>query len=71
MLHLCHTAWGCDKLTMPITERAVWMRIYRNQLPHRRWGRRVLIPVRELERFLNNLPGVDAEEARERIGDGR
>ena len=45
------------------TEKSVWQRIYRGQMPHRRWGRRVLIPVAELEQFLAALPGRTAEEA--------
>jgi len=45
------------------TERAVWLAIYRGQFPHRRWGKRVLIPVDDLETFLASLPGVSAEEA--------
>lgn len=46
-----------------ITERAAWQRIYRGQLPHRRWGRRVLVPLDELERFLEHLPGCSADQA--------
>ena len=47
-----------------ITQRAAWQRLYRGQLPHRRWGRRVLIPMAELERFLEQLPGCTADQAR-------
>jgi excisionase family DNA binding protein len=50
-----------------ITERAAWQRIYRKQLPHRRWGRRVLIPTDELEEFLKALPGISAEEAATKV----
>lgn len=46
-----------------ISERAVWQRIYRNQLPHRRWGRRVFILAAELEEFLAALPGATMEKA--------
>ena len=46
-----------------ISERAVWQRIYRRQIPHRRWGRRILISVAELDKFLNTLQGTSAEEA--------
>jgi excisionase family DNA binding protein len=46
-----------------ITERAAWQRIYRGQLPHRRWRRRVLVPLDELERFLEQLPGCSADQA--------
>ena len=50
-----------------ITERAAWQRIYRGQLPHRRWGRRVIIPQDELEEFLEKLPGCSVKEALEEI----
>ena len=50
-----------------ISERAAWQRIYRGQLPHRRWGRRVIIPLDELERFLEQLPGCSVQEALEEI----
>lgn len=53
--------------TLGITERAAWQRLYRGQLPHRRWGRRVLIPLAELERFIEQLPGCTAEDARKAI----
>jgi excisionase family DNA binding protein len=46
-----------------ISEKAAWQRLYRGELPHRRWGRRVLIPMDELEKFLAALPGTTAEEA--------
>ena len=46
-----------------ISERATWQRIYRGQLPHRRWGRRVIIPQDELEEFIKELPGCSVEEA--------
>ena len=46
-----------------ISERATWQRIYRGQLPHRRWGRRVIIPQDELETFIKELPGCSVEEA--------
>ncbi len=45
------------------TPRAIWQSIYRGQIPFRRWGRRVLIPVDELEKFMTALPGRTAEEA--------
>ena len=50
-----------------ISERATWQRIYRGQLPHRRWGRRVMILADELEEFLKALPGCSVEEALEEM----
>jgi excisionase family DNA binding protein len=46
-----------------ISERAAWKRLYRGELPYRRWGKRVLIPVGELETFMASLPGKSAHEA--------
>jgi len=48
------------------TERAIWMKIYRHQIPYRRWGKRVFILTEELEEFLKALDGVSADEAAER-----
>lgn len=45
------------------TERAIWQDIYRGRFPHRRWGKRVLIPRDEFEQFLEALPGTTAEQA--------
>ena len=46
-----------------ITERAAWCRLYRGQLPYWRWGKRVLIPLDELDKFIAALPGASAAEA--------
>jgi len=40
-----------------ISERATWQKIYRGMLPHRRWGKRVIILENELDEFLKTLPG--------------
>jgi excisionase family DNA binding protein len=54
-----------------ISEKAAWQRLYRGELPHRRWGRRVLIPMDELEKFLAALPGKTADEAVVTVEEGR
>jgi excisionase family DNA binding protein len=54
-----------------ITQKAVRQRIARGELPYRRWGRRVLIPWQELERFLATLPGRTADEAVAAVEEGR
>lgn len=54
-----------------ITQKAVRQRIARGELPYRRWGRRVLIPAYELERFLASLPGKTADEAVAAVEEGR
>lgn len=50
-----------------ITERALWQRIYRNEFPHRRWGKKVVILRSELDAFLQNLPGVAVEQATAKV----
>jgi len=52
-----------------ITERAAWMRIYRNELPHKRWSRKVVIVAGDLETFINSLPGPSAKEAAAKVED--
>jgi excisionase family DNA binding protein len=54
-----------------ISDKAAWQRLYRGELPHRRWGRRVLIPLDELERFISALPGRTADEAVAAVEEGR
>ena len=54
-----------------ISPKAAWQRLYRGELPYRRWGRRVLIPAQELERFLAALPGKTADEAAAAVEEGR
>jgi excisionase family DNA binding protein len=46
-----------------ISSSAAWQRLYRGQLPYRRWGKRVLVPLADLERFLAGLPGRSPQEA--------
>jgi len=50
-----------------ITERAAWQRIYRNELPHKRWSRKVVVVAGELETFINSLPGPSAKEAAAKV----
>jgi excisionase family DNA binding protein len=50
-------------LLLGMTEEGVRWRIKHGELPYRRWGRSVLIPKRELEAFLAELPGCTATEA--------
>ena len=46
-----------------ISERAVWQRVYRRQIPFRRWGKKVIVLAEELDVFIKSLPGTTAEEA--------
>ena len=46
-----------------ISEKAVYQRVYRRQIPFRKMGRRVLISQEELVDFLAGLPGVDVKQA--------
>jgi excisionase family DNA binding protein len=52
-----------------LTEKAVRMRISRGELPYRKVGRSVRIPTLELERFMNRLTGLSADEALSRISE--
>jgi len=54
-----------------ISEKAAWQRLYRGELPCKRWGRRVLISMEELEKFLAALPGTTAEQAVATVEEGR
>ena len=46
-----------------LSPKSIRMRIFRGTFPCIRLGKRVLIPERELEKYLLSLPGVSAEEA--------
>lgn len=52
------------------TVRATWQDIYRGRMPHKRWGKRVLVPIEELEKFMELLPGVSANEAVAKVREG-
>jgi excisionase family DNA binding protein len=49
-----------------ITERAAWQRVYRKQIPFRRWGRKVVVIADELDNFLKGLPGAQPRRQRRR-----
>jgi hypothetical protein len=51
------------------TERATWLDIARGKVPHRRWGRKVIILRSELLEFLKTLPGKSVGEVVEKIND--
>ena len=50
-----------------ITQKAARHRIARGELPYRRWGKRLIIPLKELEAFLQQLPGQGTQEALVRV----
>jgi hypothetical protein len=41
--------------------------VYRKQIPFRRWGKKVVVPVDDLEAFIKSLPGATAEEATAKV----
>jgi excisionase family DNA binding protein len=57
-------------LPLSMTEKAVRKRIERGQLPYRKLGRRILIPVDELDQFLAALPGKTAADAIAAVEEG-
>ena len=54
-----------------ITERALWARIARNQVPYRRWQGRITLRRDELEKFIEALDGVSVDEALENVRGAR
>jgi hypothetical protein len=56
-------------IELGISERACWQRIYKHELPHRRWTSKVVIVASELEKFIGTLPGLSAEEAAAKVGE--
>ena len=44
------------------TEAAIYRLVARRQIPHRKYGRRLLFKRREIEQYLESLPGVTLEE---------
>ena len=54
-----------------LSEKALRQRIFRGQIPYRKLGKRVLIPVDELEKFLTALPGTTADEAVAAVEEGK
>ncbi len=49
------------------TSKAIRVLISRNQFPHRRRGRSIVILRSDLEEFLAGLPGISVAEALDRI----
>ena len=48
---------------MGISEKAARQQVARRQIPFKKLGGRVVIPLAELSRFLQSLPGTSVEEA--------
>jgi excisionase family DNA binding protein len=48
------------------TEAAIYRLVARRQIPHRKYGRRLIFKRSELERLIETLPGVPFEELKER-----
>jgi excisionase family DNA binding protein len=46
---------GCSK-------QAVYKKVYRNALPHRKLGRKVIFLRQEVEAYLNGLPGLQLRD---------
>lgn len=69
MLHIPEAAQE-----LGITEKALRARVSRRVVPFRRWGSRIVFLRNELEKYLEELPGCQLDEALEndrmRRGDG-
>ena len=55
------------KAILNIEDKALRQRIYRCQVPYKRWGGRIVFFRDELEQFLATLPGVSVQEAVARV----
>jgi len=47
-----------------ITQQALRIRVCRREIPFRKWGRRTIFITREVENFIDRLPGLRASEMR-------
>ena len=44
------------------SEKAVYLKVHRRQIPHRHYGSRVIFLADELDQFFENLPGHGVDE---------
>jgi excisionase family DNA binding protein len=44
------------------SQQAIYKMVYRKRLPHRRLGGKVIFLKKEIEQYLNQLPGLTVEE---------
>lgn len=60
-------------LFLGITEKMIRGRVARGDLPHRRWGKRLVFSKRAIEAYFDQLPGLSVAEALEarKARDGR
>ena len=45
------------------SDKALYQRVSRHQIPFRRWGGRLVFVEEEIDQFLAALPGISVEEA--------
>jgi hypothetical protein len=46
-----------------LTRKAVYLRVARDMLPYRKWGRTLVFVEAELDQFLAELPGCSVQRA--------
>jgi predicted DNA-binding transcriptional regulator AlpA len=51
-----------------ITRKSAYQRAARGQIPHRKWGRKLIFKRAEIVAFLDQLPGPRPEDVRKRWG---
>lgn len=62
LLDVTHTANH-----LGLTERGIWARVARNQIPYRRMGGRVVFVRRDLEKWIETLEGCSLREALDNV----
>jgi excisionase family DNA binding protein len=50
-----------------ISEVAVRGRVYLNQIPYHRWGRKIIFSAAELDQFIERLPGLSVKQAAAKV----
>jgi excisionase family DNA binding protein len=61
---------GIDELAalLGITRKSAYQRVARGQIPHRKWGRKLVFVRAEIVAFLDSLPGPRPADVRKRWG---
>lgn len=50
-----------------MSPKSIRQRVYRRQIPFRRWGSRILFLEDEVAEFIQSLPGIGPDEAERRV----
>jgi len=50
-----------------MSEIAVRMRVFTNTIPYHRWGKKIVFSEAELDRFIEQLPGLSVKQAAAKV----